>query len=94
MNRISFKPEVSIGALIHLAVLIVGGILFLNRVASNQKQILDDLRIDRARWERVEKYLSSKDPHYWEIIHRFDELQPSSLLRQEERDASQPAFHP
>ena len=76
---ITFKREISIGTLIQLVTLVISGIWFLSRVSLKQEQILLEQRNDRARWERVEKYLSSKDSHYWEIIRRFDD--PATALR-------------
>jgi len=78
---VTFKPEISIGTIVQIVVLVASGILFINRVSRDQTQILQELRVDRTRWERVEKYLSSKDPHYWEIIRHFDESQPASEAR-------------
>jgi hypothetical protein len=79
---VTFKPEISIGTILQIAMLIVSGILFINRVSTKQTEILQELRTDHARWERVEKYLSSRDSHYWEIIRHFDELQPASEVRE------------
>lgn len=85
---VTFKPEISVGTLLQIAMLIISGILFINRVSNEaaasrtkQAEILQELRVDRARWERVEKYLSSKDSNYWQIIRHFDDLQPSSQLQ-------------
>jgi hypothetical protein len=68
---VTFKKEISWGAIVQIATFIISGVVFWDRVATQQKEIIDGMREDRQRIERIEKYLSSKDSHYWELIQKM-----------------------
>ena len=78
------KREISFVAnLVQALALLASGIYFVARyeaqsdtAISKQTEILQDLREIRAREERIEKYLSSHDPNYWETAHKLEELKP------------------
>ncbi len=71
MPAITFKRELTIGTVVQLVGLAATAILFWDRIDSRQKQLIDEAEKSRLRLERVERYLSSKDSRYWEIIREM-----------------------
>lgn len=78
---LTIKREISIGTLLQLGGLLLSALWFAQRTTIKQDETLAELRVVHARVDRMEKYLSSKDPAYWEIIRRIDEGSPFSLKR-------------
>jgi hypothetical protein len=70
------KREITIGTIVQLGGLLLSGLWFAQRTSLKQEETLNELRIVHARVDRIEKYLSSKDSQYWEIIRRLDENSP------------------
>jgi len=72
MAAVTFKKEVSVGTLIHLVGLAVTALLFWDRMDQRQKQLIEEAEQSRKRLERVEHYLSMKDPSYWQMIREMN----------------------
>lgn len=71
----TLKREISVSTLLQLTAMLLSALWFADRFEIRQETIVSEMRsiraqIDRmeAREERIEKYLSSKDPHYWQTI--------------------------
>ncbi len=60
--------KISIGAILQILGLLVSGIYYVARVETNMTQTRTTLEEIRSRQVRIEKYLSSKDPHYWQSV--------------------------
>jgi hypothetical protein len=60
--------KISLGAILQIAGLLVSGIYYVARVEGNMTQTRSTLEEMRSRQERIEKYLSSKDPNYWRVV--------------------------
>ncbi len=63
--------EISVGTLMHIMVLILSTAWFAGRITLKQEEILDQLKQDHARIERIETYLAARDPHYWQTVRAF-----------------------
>jgi hypothetical protein len=65
-----WEGGINIGTVIHLLVLMA--FLVSTWVSVRQSLMLHDARLQEvsAQTARIEKYLSAKDAHYWETVHR------------------------
>ncbi len=60
--------KISLGAILQILGLVVSGIYYVANVEHNQAETRRTLEEDHSRLERLEKYISSKDPHYWQAV--------------------------
>ena len=72
--------EISLGMILQLAAFTVSGIFYVARVENRvdellreQKEMHQEIREITRNVGRVEKYLSSKDPEFWQKIRAFEE---------------------
>jgi hypothetical protein len=79
-SMFSIKKEISLGTLVQVIGFLVSGVYYVARFearADQAEQAQKEVRLIveeiRAHEERVEKYLSSKDSHYWETVTRLQE---------------------
>jgi hypothetical protein len=76
----TIKREMSLGTLIQILLLLVSGIFYVarvevrtNEVLAEQQKILSGIELVSAHLDRIEKYLSSRDAHYWQTIKQFED---------------------
>jgi hypothetical protein len=76
----TIKREISLGVLLQLLTFLVSGVYFVARfegrmefLIDNQAHISAALEEVRAREERIEKYLSTKDVRYWQTVKTLEE---------------------
>src|SRR5262249_16275167 len=67
----TINREISLGTIIHILALLLSTLWFADRFALRQEQLVKELRANSEKLERIEKYLSSKDPRYWQRVREF-----------------------
>jgi hypothetical protein len=77
---LTIKREISLGLLLQLLGFLISGAYFAARfegrmdaVLENEGRIAATVDEIRAREERIEKYLSTRDPHYWQTVKTLEE---------------------
>jgi hypothetical protein len=60
--------KLSLGTILQIVMLLISGIYYVARVERNQAEMHNTLEEVRSRQERLEKYISSKDSHYWQAV--------------------------
>ncbi|MHB8613961.1 MAG: hypothetical protein ACYDAL_16290 [Candidatus Dormibacteraceae bacterium] len=65
------KSEISLGSLLQVAALLATFITFGVRMETKVNAAIADLRTMEEKTDRIEKYLSTKDSHYWETAKRL-----------------------
>jgi hypothetical protein len=66
---VHWEGGINVGTVIHLLVLLA--FLVSTWVSVRQSLMLHEIELEKisAQTARIEKYLSGRDPHYWETVH-------------------------
>ena len=76
----SFFKKISPGIWLQMAVFILAFAIHAWRATEAVHQIADELHRIEYKFDRVEKYLSSKDLKYWETIRKLEEPPESPAI--------------
>ncbi|HLZ52073.1 MAG TPA: hypothetical protein VKP61_15105 [Candidatus Acidoferrum sp.] len=65
--------KITLGEWIQIGALVVGFGIQAVRAETKVTEVIDELHRIEYKFDRVEKYLSSKDVNYWETIRKLEE---------------------
>ena len=65
--------KITLGEWIQIAALVIGFAVQAVRAETKVGEMIDELHRIEYKFDRVEKYLSSKDVNYWETIRKLEE---------------------
>jgi hypothetical protein len=68
---LKFKSEISIGTIFQIVTLLVTLISFGVRIETKANTLIGEARATEEKTDRIEKYLSMKDSHYWETAKKL-----------------------
>lgn len=76
------RREISIGTLLQILAILISSLFYVARfewrvdqLLEENKQMREELLRSSERAERIERYLSSKDPRYWQSQREFSNPQ-------------------
>lgn len=79
VTRERMRRRLSPGVLLQILLLLVSAIFYVARtemvtreILRNQNEMMSKLEEVRVRSDHIEKYLSSRDPHYWQSIKELE----------------------